>query len=201
MLQALLKEHKRIYDELPPVQNLTPRDVAVVLDRDSVYYTKRNARDTVMPAVTGPLFRDLNRVGAAFRVLSMDDLWDDMLPPHKFYIMANAFCLSEEQREKLLRRFAAERATVLWLYAPGAFYPDRGPRAEYCGDFLGLTVAMLDQVQAPTLAPQPPFPTAPAVVTTPLAPWFYPDRSFDLVGAFSLGGKLRGFEHHKSLPC
>ena len=181
VLQALLKEHKRIYDELPPVQNLTPRDVAVVLDRDSVYYTKRNARDAIMPAVAGPLFRELNKVGASFRVLDLDDLRDGKLPPHKFYIMANAFCLSKEQREKLLRRFAVEKATVLWFYAPGAFYPDKGPKQEFCGDFLGLTTVMSEEVAAPVMKTVAPLPELSCTVTTPFAPWFYPERGFDAV--------------------
>ena len=174
VLQELLKEHKRIYDELPPVQNLTPRDVAVVFDRDSVYCTKRNARDAVLPLIAGPLFRDLNRLGASFRVLSLDDLWDDKLPPHKFYIMANAFCLSKEQREKLMKRFAAEKATVLWLYAPGAFYPERGPREEFCGDFLGLKTVMHEEVAAPVMKTVSPLPEMTCTVPKPFAPWFYP---------------------------
>lgn len=181
VLQALLKEHKRIYDELPPVKNLTPRDVAVVLDRDSVYCTKRNAKDAVLPAIAGPLFRDLNRLGASFRVLDLDDLWDETLPPHKFYIMANAFCLSEEQREKLLKRFASEKATVLWLYAPGAFYPERGPRAEFCGDFLGLKTVMDKGVAAPVMKTATPLPETTCTVAKPFAPWFRPESGFDEV--------------------
>ena len=179
VLQALLKEHKRIYDTLPPVLDLTPRDVAVVFDRDSVYYTRRNARDTVLPAIAGPLFRDLNRMGASFRVLSLDDLWDDTLPPHKFYIIANAFCLSKEQREKLSKRFAAEHATVLWLYAPGAFYPDRGPRPEFCGDFLGVKTAMSEELAAPVMETVAPLPKHTCTVPVPFSPWFYPESGFD----------------------
>ena len=178
VLQALLKEHKRIYAELPPVQNLTPRDVAVVLDRDSVYFTKRNAKDAVLPAVTGPLFRDLNRMGAAFSVLDMDDLRDEKLPPHKFYIMANAFGLSKEQREKLSKRFASEKATVLWFYAPGAFYPDRGPKPEFCGDFLGLKTVMSEEVAAPVMKTVAPLPELRCTVATPFSPWFYPESGF-----------------------
>jgi hypothetical protein len=189
VLQALLKEHKRIYEELPPVQNLTPREVAVVLDRDSVYFTKRNAKDTVLPAVAGPLFRELNRMGAAFSVLDMDDLRDEKLPPHKFYIMANAFSLSREQREKLLKRFAAEKATVLWFYAPGAFYPDRGPKQEFCGDFLGLKTVMSAEVAAPVMKTVKPFPELVCTVPTPFSPWFYPQSGFDEVAGRDDSGR------------
>ena len=181
VLQALLKEHKRIYDSLPPVRNLTPRDVAAVFDRDSVYYTRRNARDSVLPAISEPLFRDLNRVGAAFRVLDLDDLFDETLPPHKFYIMANAFRLSKEQREKLMRRFAAERATVLWLYAPGAFYPERGPKQEFCGDFLGLKTVMSEETAAPAMKTVSPLPETVCTVPRPFSPWFYPESGFGAV--------------------
>ncbi len=134
-----------------------------------------------MPAVTGPLFRDLNRMGASFRVIDLDDLRDENLPPHKFYIMANAFCLNEEQREKLLRRFAAEKATVVWLYAPGAFYPDRGPKAEFCGDFLGLKTVMSEKVDAPVMHTVEPLPRLSGSVKTMFAPWFYPESGFDEV--------------------
>ena len=209
VLQARLKEHKRIYDELPPVRGLTPRDVAVVLDRDSVYCTRRNAKDTIMPAVTEPLFRDLNRMGAAFRVLSLDDLWDETLPPHKFYIMANAFCLSGEQREKLMRRFAAEKAAVVWLYAPGAFYPDRGPKAEFCGDFLGIKTVMSEKPDAPVMHTVRPLPRLSCSTPTPFAPWFYPKSGFDEIAGRDNSGrpmlvsvKRDGATHHFStLPA
>jgi hypothetical protein len=162
-----------------------------------------------MPAVTGPLFRDLNRMGAAFRVISLDDLWDEDLPPHKFYIMANAFCLSREQREKLLRRFAAEKATVLWFYAPGAFYPDRGPRAEFCGDFLGLKTVMSEKVDAPVMNTVEPLPQISCSVKTPFAPWFYPESGFDEVAGrdqngrpMLVGCRKDGATHHFStLPA
>ncbi len=163
------------------MRDLTPRDVAVVFDRDSVYYTRRNARDTVLPAIAGPLFRDLNRLGTSFRVIDLDDLRDETLPPHKFYIMANVFCLSKEQREKLSKRFAAEKATVLWFYAPGAFYPDRGPRPEFCGDFLGLGTAMSEEIAAPVMETVAPLSKFTCTVPVPFAPWFRPESGFDEV--------------------
>ncbi len=181
VLRDLLKEQNDLYRRLPPVRGLTPRDVAVVVDRDSAYRTKRNADDGVMPAVIGPLFNDLNTLSVSYRVLSTDELLDGSAPPHRFYIMADAFSLSREQREALMRRFAAEKAAVLWLYAPGAFYPERGPRAEYCGDFLGLKTEMLDRKFAPVLKPAPGWGSAEYSVPGALSPWFYPVSGFDEV--------------------
>jgi hypothetical protein len=71
-----------------------------------------------------------------------DLLEKDLAPASKFYIMLPALVLSKERREQLMSRFDREKATVLWLYSAGSCYPDRGPKAEYCGDFLGLKCTM-----------------------------------------------------------
>lgn len=182
VLLDMLKEQNELYRTLPPVQGLTPCEIAVVADRDSSYYTMRNSRSGVMPAIFEPLMWNLNRLGAPVRVLSVDDLLDGLAPASRFYIMANAFTLTKEQREKLMARFDAEKATVLWLYAPGAFYPEAGPRAEFCGDFLGLRVSMSDKVQQPVLKVLPPLPECafPAGGDA-FAPWFYPESGYDQV--------------------
>lgn len=183
VLVALLKEQSDVYHQLPPVRNLTPREMAIVGDRDSVYYTKRNSADGILPVVIGELIRNVNDLAAPHRVMTVGDLLDGSAAPHKFYLMTNALMLSRDQREALMRRFEREKATVLWFYAPGAFYPDQGPAAEYCGDFLGLKMEMINRKQQPKLRLAPGWGVTECVNANTASPWFYPVGGFeDVVG-------------------
>lgn len=182
LLNDLLREQNELYQKLPPLQDLMPREVAVVIDRDSSYFTKRNAPDTILPLIFAPLLRNITRIGTPHRIMSVEDLLDDIpMPPHRFYIMANSFMMSKEQREKLMARFEKEKAVVLWLYAPGAFYPEQGPKAEYCGDFLGLKTYMSKQIQKPVMKTAAPLPELSGTVENAFAPWFYPESEYSRV--------------------
>ena len=177
LLQQLLRDHNELCMKLPPVRGYTPRDLALVVDRDSANLVKRNAKNTLLPAVFDALGFDLNRIGAAHRVLSVDELIDGKSPAHRFYIMAATLLLDKERRAALMRRFDAEKATVLWLYAPGAYYPGSGPKAEYCGDFLGLKMRMETSGPPPALR----LGRREYRVEAPEAPWFYAESGFDRV--------------------
>ena len=77
---------------------------------------------------------------------------------------------------------------MLWLYAAGASRPDAGPRAEFCGDFLGLETAMDGSAAAPVMKTVPPLPELACTVPTPLSPWFYPRSGFaEVLGADDAG--------------
>lgn len=183
LLIDLLREQRKIYEALPSVTGLTPKETAIVGDRDSIYYTKRNnGTDSLMPAIVGPLFRRFNTVGAPYRSLVTADLLDgDAVPPHKLYLMTNALVLSKEQRERLMRRFEREKATVLWFYAPGAFYPDRGPKGEFCADFLGLKISLVDEKLRPAMTLAPGWGAARCVNPVETGPWFFPVAGYDEV--------------------
>ena len=182
VLTSLLRKQREIYNAMPPVRNLTPVEIAVVGDRDSVYYTQHNnTTDSLLPAISVPLVEEFPRIGAPFRMLSNADLLTGKAPEHRFYVMFTSFMPSKEQRAALLERFERERASVLWLYAPGAFYPDSGPKAEYCADFLGIRMRMDTKKRRPRVKMIKEWGGEIGVSNRALSPWFHPVSGFDEV--------------------
>ena len=182
VLTERLRKQRGIYSSLPPVKGLTPTEIAVAGDRDSVYYTKHNnTTDSLLPAIAVPLVEEFPRIGAPFRMLSNADLLEEKTPEHRFYVMYTSFMLSKEQREALLKRFEKERASVLWLYAPGAFYPDQGPRPEFCADFLGVKMRMDERKRRPRVKMTKEWGGAIGVNSRNLSPWFMPVSGYDEV--------------------
>lgn len=182
VLTSMLKKQREIYSSLPPIRGFTPVEIAVAGDRDSVYYTKHNnPTDSLLPAIAVPLVEEFPRIGAPFRMLSNADLLEDKTPEHRFYVMYTSFMLSKEQRAALLKRFEREHASVLWLYAPGAFYPDQGPKPEFCADFLGVTMRMDDRKRRPRIKVAKEWGGALGVNSRNLSPWFMPVSGYDEV--------------------
>ncbi len=208
--QALLEAVKKqleIYDKLPAVQGLTPIEVAVVSDRDSIYYAPNaNERSAFTGAISG-LFKRFNELAVPFRSLSVNTLLDDAaaVPAHKFYIMLPTLMLTKHQREALLKRFEREKAAVLWLYTAGCDYPEQGPTAENCADFLGIATRMEDKKQRPSMRTTPEFGSLNCMNYNTSSPWFYPVGGFDAVLGRDADGQpmlvrknLRGATHYFS---
>ena len=182
VLTRRLKKQRETYSLLPPVAGFTPVEIAVAGDRDSVYYTKHNnTTDSLLPAIAVPLVETFPRIGAPFRMLSNADLLEEKTPEHRFYVMYTSFMLSSEQRAALLKRFEKEHASVLWLYAPGAFYPDKGPSAEFCADFLGVKMRMDDRKRRPRVKVTREWGGEVGVNSRTLSPWFMPVSGYDEV--------------------
>ncbi len=184
-LQAVFAEQLKAYQALPEVQNFTPAEVAVAHDVDSIYYSI-DGNDGIFPPAVAGVYRRLNYLGVPFRSLVIADLVEkDLAPPNKFYIMLPALVLSRERREQLMARFDREKATVLWLYSAGSCYPDRGPKAEYCGDFLGLKCAMnSDKIEETLVTPAGKY--ASSFIG---APHFYVESGYDEVLGRNEAGK------------
>jgi hypothetical protein len=176
-LQAVFAEQLKVYLALPEVQNFTPAEVAVAGDVDSIYYSI-DGNDGIFPPAVAGVYRRLNHLGVPFRSLVIADLLEKGLTPaNKFYIMLPALVLSKERRKELMSRFDLEKATVLWLYSAGSSYPERGPKAEYCGDFLGIKCAMnLDKIEE-TLTTQ----AGKYASSFNGAPHFYAESGYDKV--------------------
>ena len=182
VLTSLLRKQREIYAAMPPVRGFTPVEIAVAGDRDSVYYTKHNnTTDSLLPAIAVPLVEEFPRIGAPFRMLSNAELLNGKAPEHRFYVMYTSFMLSNEQRAALLKRFEREHASVLWLYAPGAFYPDAGPKEEFCADFLGVKMRMDLRKRRPRVRVVPEWGGAVGVNSRTLSPWFHPVSGYDEV--------------------
>lgn len=179
----VLAEQRKIYRELPPVRGTTPVEVAIISDRDSIYYTRTaNPEGPFTGAISG-LFKHVNELAVPFHCLTIADLLDDSItvPPHKFYIMLPTLILSGEQRRALVQRFGREKAAVVWLYAAGPDTFEAGPSAAQCGDFLGLAMKMETASRQPEMTTAKEFGSLRCVNYNSSAPWFYPVSGFETV--------------------
>jgi hypothetical protein len=179
-------------DRLPEVKGTTPVETALVLDRDSLYYTKRPVEDGLFTAALQILF-DFNKLAVPYSNMTVQDLLDKSIkvPSHKLYIILPALILSKEQRVVLMERFDREKATVVWLYGPGAFYPLNGPSAKNCADFLGIKVKMLQDKCRPEMTCTPEYGSIKCANYNATEPWFLPESGFDaVVGSDAKGRPL-----------
>lgn len=152
VLLELMAEQQKIYRSLPPVQGTTPMEVCIVSDQKSAFYAKHNAGDGAHRALIGELMRRFNEAGFPFRhVLLADLLQHELIPPQKLYIMTNLLMLTKEERNTLKKRLEREKAAVVWLYAPGVFYPENGPSAGNISDLLGIGMKMVAKWMAPVI--------------------------------------------------
>ena len=139
-----------VFATLPPVEGLTPPDVAVVGDGDSIYYTPPNCN--LFYCAYNGIFTKINNLGIVFTNPVIPDLLKEkLMPPCKLYIMLPTLVLNHEQRMMLKKRFEQEKASVLWLYAAAPIYPGHAPDPAVNGDFFGLQSAMSDQPGGETL--------------------------------------------------
>jgi len=177
---AQFRKQLGIYSQLPPAQGTTPTEIMAVGDRDSIYYSRRNnGKDAVLEAAAQCIQNTLPYVGAPFGVCCTDDLLTPgLIPPRKFYILYNAWMLPEAKRAALLKRFEAEKAHVLWLYAAGATLPGASPSAENMEKLLGIKFRTDTTSRRPKLV-MAGFPES--VSLRKSAPWFVPVSGFDAV--------------------
>ncbi|MBQ6473728.1 MAG: beta-galactosidase, partial [Victivallales bacterium] len=175
LLQEVMGDAKRAYEELAPVQALTPIEVTILSDTQSAFYTKHNLGDGLHAASIGEMQRRFAEAAIPFRhVLLRDVLETGRIPPARFYIVNNLLTLSPEDRAALMKRFQDERATVLWLYAAGLNLPNRGPDTKLMGEFLGVTFQMDNTVRQPKLTLEADLGEATALNFNRSAPWFLP---------------------------
>ena len=183
VLNRVISDLNDLYLKLPPVQGTTPCEVAVVSDRDSAWRTQFPAANSPNTIAAEALFHHFNELAVPFRSLTVSDLLDETIqvPPHKCYVMLTPVMLSRESRARLMQRFQREGASVVWLYAAGASYPERGPQAAFNGDFLGLQCRMELEEQCPVMTTTPEWGAIECRANHATAPIFVPVAGFDQV--------------------
>jgi hypothetical protein len=90
-------------------------EIAVVLDDDSIHFTRCDNRLTV-PLIADQLMQ-LGHAGAPFSMIHVDDLVS--LPPHKLYIFLDLFYANEERVRMVREVTRRPGVTALYFYAPG----------------------------------------------------------------------------------
>jgi hypothetical protein len=120
-------------------------DVALVYDTDCFYHTAAYGdQDPVIgPQLVDSLPVHAYRSGAALDIFHLGDLERAEWDRYRCVIFANAFLLTQTQKDFIRRKVAAQGRHVVWLMAPG--YTD-GLRnnAGWISDVTGMTIARRD---------------------------------------------------------
>jgi hypothetical protein len=124
----------------PPSAEVVHPTIMAFVDEDSQFITKEaTGFDTTLMANRDAILQS----GASAEFYLLDDLLDDSVSPAPVYILLNAYRLSAAEVKKLHERFAAEKATVLWVYAPG--YLDVTMNRTNVRDTVGMEVKAFDE--------------------------------------------------------
>ncbi len=181
VLLEAMKEINDTYMSLSPVKGTTPVEVCIVSDQESAYYTRHNFNRNPNKGAVYEFLRTFNYAGIPFRHVFVNDLLEkDKVPAHKLYIITAAVMMTPERYDRLMKRIAAEKATVLHLYGTGVTRPDKSPSAENMEELLGMKFKM-DMTNS--------LPSGISVIPeignsrnpTASNPWFYPVSGFDKV--------------------
>ncbi len=103
--------------EIEPERRVT---LAVVVDETAPLYLRDAGK-------LGPLVswgRDCALLtGVPVRFYLLNEVLDSHVSPASVYLFLNAWCLTEEKRNRLQEFLAEQTATAVWLYAPGYVNP------------------------------------------------------------------------------
>jgi len=113
-----IRKLKAIEERLETLDRHPFAEIAFVVSQRSMMF--QVPREGLHNA-TMKFFRNwhLSRMGAPFEQIMIEDLERPDIPAYKLYIMANTFYLTTEQRILLESVIKRDKATVLWIYAPG----------------------------------------------------------------------------------
>jgi hypothetical protein len=118
--------------------------IALVVSQRSMMFQAPRAG---LHNATQLIFRNwhLSRVGAPFETLLLSDLARPDLPRYQLYIMANAFYLSQAERDLVARVVQRDGAKVLWIHAPG-FLDDATASVDNMHALTGIRFRRSDRV-------------------------------------------------------
>lgn len=141
---------KAIADKTVDWERQPVSEIAFIVDPQSLAHLKTS--DQLSALFMLHQLPPLGRCGAPFACYTLDDLSD--IPPQRLYIFANAWAITDGQREMIEQHVKRNGATALWLYAPGLVRQDRldevgmaeltGIRLRYTEDPAPLRVALSD---------------------------------------------------------
>ena len=124
--------------------------------------------------------RNFNEIAVPYNHATLSDLLEEgIISPHKLYIITTAIVLNQKQRQLLIDRFEREKAAVLWIYAPGLFYPGQSFDVKNVGDFLQLKVTMEREKHRASMNLAPGWGSLSCENWNEISPYFYPENGFD----------------------
>jgi hypothetical protein len=116
---AIIKELTKmsnIWGKYSKEQCESATEIAVFLDPESVYYM--DSRNKMYKESLGEIRFSLGKLGAPYKVFSVNDIKDLDLDKFKLLIFPNLYVVDDSKR-KLLKKACKNNRTILWLYGPG----------------------------------------------------------------------------------
>ena len=108
MSEVWKKHYKKEYE--------SATEIAVFLDPESVYYM--DSSNKMYEDSLSEIRFSLGKVGAPYKVFSVNDIENIDLKKFKLLIFPNLYVVDDSKR-KLLKKACKNNRTILWLYAPG----------------------------------------------------------------------------------
>lgn len=147
-IEALFRRQQRIAQASYAVGAGKHHDVAVIFDIESTQHVNRLVSTNVLDYYQTT---DLVRSGVPYDRYYHDDMKLENMPDYKLYIMLNTYCLTDAERDVIIRKARKNNAVVLWLYAPGYINYDHEKRASV--EHISRTVGMQVSQSTDTLIP------------------------------------------------
>ena len=139
---------QRTFADRAPQQDLrSVAEVAVVFCDRSLAYLRPHAtnaprtEDGIMESLMIWQRLALRRLGAPFDAYLADDFLNPELPRYKLYVFMDTFYLTDEECAAIRTKLAAENASALWFYAPGAIDAE-GVHPERIAELTGIPVTL-----------------------------------------------------------
>lgn len=126
-IYRLFRRQQEIADFAYTLDRRKKNEIALIFDQESVHNVSHYTNTMMLDYYRTS---DLGRIGAPVDYYFHDDMGREDMPDYKLYIMINTFCLTDREREVILKKVKKNGAVALWLYAPGFLNPDAEHRMD-----------------------------------------------------------------------
>jgi hypothetical protein len=118
-------------------------EIAVVFDPTSFYALAdwKTQKEPLGLELCNEQFRELQKIGAPYDVLLLDDLLDPRCRSYRCYVFLNAWNMPDATRKALAARLQKDGKALVFAYAPG-FSSDTGLDAAHIADLAGIGVTL-----------------------------------------------------------
>ncbi len=144
-LWDMMRDRKALYEQVYRAPTPFRPEVAAIVDENSKLYVKSDwdANAWTMYA----LRNEIAKVGTSVGYYSLQDFISGVVPPCRVYVFGNAFRLTDQQAAAIRARLDREKATAVWVYAPGYIGP-AGMDASRTAKLVGMSIAIAPGVQS-----------------------------------------------------
>lgn len=118
---ALFRRQQEIGRLAYSLDRTKKNEIALLYDTESVHLVSDVTDRLVLDHYRTS---DLHRIGAPVDYYYHNDMSRPEMPDYRLYIILNAYCLTDAEREAIFAKARRNHAVVLWLYAAGFANPD-----------------------------------------------------------------------------